>query len=66
MRILWLSIFLFLMNVSFSMDIVKTWKVAVQPKPLWHRKMDQAIKVQLHTHPAHHYLHNAAHPCCKY
>lgn len=66
MRSIFLFIFILGVNVVYAMDIVKTWKVAVHPKPLYHRKMDQAIKVQLNQHPAYHYLRKMAHPCCRY
>ena len=50
---------------AYAMDIVKILKVTEQPKPLYHRKMDQAIRVQFSHDPIHEHLKKLDHPCCR-
>lgn len=65
MRIIFfLSTFIFGFE-AFAMDIVKTFKVTEQPKIFYHRKMDQAIRVQFSDDAMHQYLKKLSHPCCR-
>jgi hypothetical protein len=49
-----------------AMDIIKTYKVSEDPKPFYHRKMDQAIRVQFSQDAIHQYLKKKDHPCCQH
>lgn len=48
-----------------AMDIAKVYKVTLEPKKPYYRKMDQAIYVQMPSHSAHRFLHKIGHQCCK-
>jgi hypothetical protein len=63
--IIFFTVFFCLGFEAVAMDIVKTLKVTEQPKPFYHRKMDQAIRVQFSDDVVHQYLKKLSHPCCR-